>query len=314
MRGQRPAGAGIDVVAPDTVLLDVEHAGRPGFIAAGLLETDAGPVLVDPGPAATLPVLRDRLAVRGHALRDVHAIVLTHIHLDHAGAAGAIVAAAPRATVYVHEFGAPHLVDPSRLLRSAARIFGDGLERMWGTPLPVPEPRVRDLRGGETLSFGRRRLRVAYTPGHAWHHVCLLDDATGTAFVGDTLGERPRGSTFVVPSAPPPDIDLVAWADSRDAVRAWRPARLVLTHFGCVDAVEPHIAAFERELECWIAEVRTAAAAAGDDAVRAARFEAAVLARIRAAAGPGFVDWYRLAGIADSWYGLARAAGLGAKD
>jgi glyoxylase-like metal-dependent hydrolase (beta-lactamase superfamily II) len=302
-----PARPGpVECIATDTCLLDVELAGRPGFIAAGLLETDAGPVLVDPGPAATLPVLRDRLAVRGHALRDVHAILLTHIHLDHAGAAGTIVAEAPGATVYVHEFGAPHVVDPSRLLRSAARIFGDALERMWGTPLPVPERRVRDLRGGEALSFGRRRLRVAYTPGHAWHHVSYFEDATGIAFVGDTLGERPRGSPYVVPSAPPPDIDLACWARSRDTLRAWRPGAVFLTHFGVVDTVEDHVRRLEDELERWNRRVRASLAEPGDDVAKARRFEAEALDRAGRLAGPGHIDWYRLAGIADSWHGLAR--------
>ena len=194
-------------------VIDVEHLGRPHVI--GCWEVDGA--LVDPGPESSLETLL--AALDGE---QPGAVVLTHIHLDHAAATGAIVRRWPETPVYVHERGAPHLIDPSRLLASAERLYGDAMERLWGEIVPVPEENVRALAGGETV-LG---MRVAYTPGHASHHVCYLHEETGTAFVGDVAAVLIPATNLVVPPTPPPDIDVETWLESIDLVEGWAPERL----------------------------------------------------------------------------------------
>ncbi len=201
-------------------LIDVMHLGRDRVI--GAYELDG--VVVDPGPASSVAAL-DGVEPR--------ALLLTHIHLDHAGAAGVLARRHPALRVYVHERGAPHLVDPSRLLASAERLYGDRMEVLWGEVAPVPAENVVPLAGGETVEG----FRVEYTPGHASHHVAYLHEASGVAFVGDVAGVRVPPSELTVAPTPPPDIDVEAWLASVDAVEAWAPARLGLTHFGYVDDV-----------------------------------------------------------------------------
>jgi glyoxylase-like metal-dependent hydrolase (beta-lactamase superfamily II) len=204
-------------------LIDVMHLGDDRVI--GAYELDG--VIVDPGPATCLDALLDGLDGEPRAL------LLTHIHLDHAGATGVLVRRFPRLRVYVHEVGAPHLVDPARLLASARRLYGADMERLWGEVAPVPAESIVTLGGGEAIEG----FEVAYTPGHADHHVAYLHANSGDAYVGDVAGVRiPPGELTVMPT-PPPDIDLEAWQRSLDAVGAWRPSRLCLTHFGRVDAV-----------------------------------------------------------------------------
>lgn len=163
------------------------------------------------------------------------AVLLTHIHLDHAAATGAMVRRWPELEVYVHERGAPHLIDPSKLLASAERLYGDKLNYLWGEIVPVPEGNVRVLSGGETVEG----MRVAYTPGHASHHVCYFHEESGTAFVGDVAACRIPPSNLIVPPTPPPDIDIEVWEKSLDAVAGWSPRRLALTHFGAVEEDVP---------------------------------------------------------------------------
>jgi glyoxylase-like metal-dependent hydrolase (beta-lactamase superfamily II) len=200
-------------------VIDLMHLGNDRVIAAHELE---GGLIVDPGPASCVDALLAGLEVEPRAL------LLTHIHLDHAGASGVLARRFPRLRVYVHEVGAPHLVDPSKLLRSAERLYGDDMERLWGEVAPVPEDRIAAVRGGERIAA----LDVAYTPGHASHHVAYFDRVSGDAYVGDVAGVRiPPGGPTIAPT-PPPDIDLEAWGRSLDAVAGWRPDRLRLTHFG----------------------------------------------------------------------------------
>lgn len=202
------------------------HLGRPHVI--GCWEVDG--VLVDPGPESSLETLLE--AIGGERPR---ALLLTHIHLDHAAATGAMVRRWPDLEVYVHERGAPHLIDPSKLLASAERLYGDKLNYLWGEILPVPEANVRVLSGGETV----HGMRVAYTPGHASHHVCYFHEESGTAFCGDVAACRIPPSNLIVPPTPPPDIDVETWEESLATVAAWNPARLALTHFGSVDEDVP---------------------------------------------------------------------------
>jgi glyoxylase-like metal-dependent hydrolase (beta-lactamase superfamily II) len=178
---------------------------------------------VDPGPASSVETLLEQVEPR--------ALLLTHIHLDHAGATGVLVRRFPELRVYVHGRGAPHLIDPARLLKSAGQLYGDMMDELWGEVAPVPEENVTVLQGGETVEG----CRVAYAPGHASHHVVYLHEATGDAFVGDVAGVRVPPSDYTLAPTPPPDIDLEKWQASLDALEEWRPERLCLTHFGEAD-------------------------------------------------------------------------------
>jgi glyoxylase-like metal-dependent hydrolase (beta-lactamase superfamily II) len=204
------------------------HLGRDRVICAYEVEG----AIVDPGPSSCIETLIDAL---GPVIP--RALMLTHIHLDHAGAAGALARRYPDLLVYVHESGAPHLADPSRLVRSAERLYGEDMERLWGEVAPVPEERIRPLRGGEEVEG----FKVAYTPGHASHHVCYLHVYTGAAYVGDVAGVRIPPQQHTWAPTPPPDIDLEAWLDSLQTVARWNPLALCMTHFGPVTDVEDQL-------------------------------------------------------------------------
>jgi glyoxylase-like metal-dependent hydrolase (beta-lactamase superfamily II) len=209
-------------------LIDVRHLGRERVI--GCWELDR--ILIDPGPSSSLETLIEALG--GEQPR---AVLLTHIHLDHAGASGTMARRWPELPIYVHERGARHLADPAKLLASAERLYGDQMERLWGEVAPVPEQNLRPLRGGEeVLGF-----RVAYTPGHASHHVSYFHPPSGRAFVGDTAAVRIPPCDFVLPPTPPPDIDLDLWEDSIDCILDWEPDSLGLTHFGEIADPERHL-------------------------------------------------------------------------
>ena len=245
--------------------LDVLHLGRANVICCHRV----GDVLIDPGPqsceATLLAALGDRVP---------QAILLTHIHLDHAGATGALVRRWPHLVVAVHERGARHLADPSKLIASATRLYGDDMERLWGSIVPVPEDRLLVLSGGEQLDgWGDDGgWRVAYTPGHAQHHVSYLREDDGTVYAGDVAGVR-IGDGPVMPPTPPPDVDLELWRTSIETIEAWAPQRLAITHFGTYDDPAAHLAqlreaidrlggwsrgldaaAFERHVRAWISE------------------------------------------------------------
>jgi glyoxylase-like metal-dependent hydrolase (beta-lactamase superfamily II) len=209
-------------------VIDVMHLGRPHVI--GCWEVDGA--LVDPGPQSSMETLLGALGDERP-----RALLLTHIHLDHAAATGALVRRWPELEVYVHERGAPHLIDPSKLLASAERLYGDRMDELWGEIVPVPEANVKALAGGEDV-LG---MRVAYTPGHASHHVCYFHEDSGTAFVGDVAAVRIPPADLIVPPTPPPDIDIETWLDSIAMVESWRPERLALTHFGAVEGPIEHL-------------------------------------------------------------------------
>jgi len=224
-------------------LIDVRHLGRERVICCSQV---AG-VLIDPGPSSCLPTLLEALGDERP-----RALLLTHIHLDHAGATGSLVQRWPDVEVYVHERGAPHLIDPTRLLESARRLYGEDMDRLWGEFLPVPEASLRVLRGEETIV--EDEFEVAYTPGHASHHVSYLHE--GTAFVGDTGGVRITPHTVTVPPTPPPDIDVEAWLGSVQRIRAWSPERLVMTHFGAAEDAQAQLEAVDRRLDEFAARAR----------------------------------------------------------
>jgi glyoxylase-like metal-dependent hydrolase (beta-lactamase superfamily II) len=205
-------------------LIDVEHLGRDRVIGSWLVDG----VLIDPGPESSIETLLAKLGDERP-----HALLLTHIHFDHAGASGALVDRWPDLRVYVHEKGARHMADPERLVASARQIWGDDFDRLWGRVVPVPEDNLEVLRGGESIEG----FDVEYTPGHAKHHVSYFHRDTGHAYVGDMAGVRIPPTGVVRAPTPPPDIDVEAWLDSVDRIEAREPSAIVITHFGRIDDV-----------------------------------------------------------------------------
>lgn len=225
---------------PDPQLIDLRHLGHERVIAAYLLETSEGPALFDCGPATTVKTLRDELAKRGLAIGDLRHLLLSHIHFDHAGAAGVLVRENPRLTVHVSAVGAPHLIDPSRLERSARRLYLDAFETLWGELVPIPEENVRIV-GERVLDFD-----CFPSPGHATHHVCYLRD--GLLLAGDAAGVRIDPTPRVIPPTPPPDIDVEAWDITLDEIERRQPNQLALIHFGLFDDVARHLAELRERL------------------------------------------------------------------
>jgi glyoxylase-like metal-dependent hydrolase (beta-lactamase superfamily II) len=270
--------------------LDLYYLGTPRVIGAYLLDTDDGPALFDCGPTSSLPGLRERITEHGLSLADVPHLLLSHIHLDHAGAAGVLVREHPRLQVYVSEIGAPHLVDPSRLERSARRLYGDAFDTLWGELAPVPEANVHVV-GDRVLG-----LDCFPTPGHASHHVCYLGP-DGTLYAGDAAGVRIQPAHHILPVSPPPDVDVVAWHRTIDAIEARRPERLALIHFGVVEDSTDHLERLRRQLDLWATRVRDGASE--DEFVATARAELA-------ADEDDPEPWERAAPLWQSYAGLRR--------
>ena len=230
-----PPASGASNLARVPRLVDCIHLGRDRVI--GAWEVAPG-VVADPGPASTVETLLAGLEAQPRAL------LLTHIHLDHAGAAGVLARRFPELQVYVHEAGAPHLIEPSRLLRSAGRLYGDQMERLWGEVAPVPEDRVAALSGGETVEG----CQVHHAPGHAGSHVVYLEPGSGAAFTGDVAGVRVPPSELIMAPTPPPEIDIEAWLTSIQLLRDLGPSRLCMTHFGASDDPPAQLDALEAYL------------------------------------------------------------------
>ena len=220
------------------------HTGYPSTVGCYLVETGDGPALFDCGPAACIPALKAGLAERGLELRDVRHLLLSHIHLDHAGAAGSLVREHPSLQVHVSAVGAPHLSDPSRLEASARRLYGEAFDRLWGELVPVPAENVH-LVGEDVLG-----LRCFPSPGHASHHVSMLHE-DGTLFAGDSCGVRIAPARFVHAPTPPPDIDLEAWDRTITETERRQPVRLALTHFGVFEDVQEHLGRLRGTLHRW---------------------------------------------------------------
>ncbi len=287
--------------------LDLLWTSRNRCIASALLHFSNVRILIDPGPASTLPALRAALASRLLSVHDIEAVLLTHIHLDHAGAAGSLVRENPNLRVFVHSRGAPHLRDPSKLLASALRLYGDDLDRLFGASLPVPNSNLELLEGGQSLRFGDLSLDVLYTPGHASHHVTYFLPDQRIAFVGDTAGICMEGDPFVLPATPPPDIDIPLWDASLDAISALQPNSLFLTHFGFSHDPLRHIDTYRERLHTWsrfaddILKLGLDEPASRDLFLRNAREEAAPFLT------PEQLAHYAFNGALDlSWLGLAR--------
>ena len=234
------------MAAPEPI--DLLHLGRERVIASYLVDTTDGPALVDCGPTTTIDALEAGLAARGLALADVRHLLLTHIHLDHAGAAGVLVRRNPALQVHVSPIGAPHIVEPERLERSARRLYGDTFDSLWGELAPVPEANVHPLEGAVL------GLESFASPGHASHHVCYLAP-DGTLYAGDACGVRVLPGRSVMPPTPPPDVDVAAWQTTFDEIARRKPERLALIHFGVADDVTRHLEELELRLLDWAESV-----------------------------------------------------------
>jgi glyoxylase-like metal-dependent hydrolase (beta-lactamase superfamily II) len=230
-------------------LLDTNHMGFTGTVGVYVLPGDDGFALVEAGPGSTLETIKRTIASLGLELSDLEAILVTHIHLDHAGAAGQLVQETG-ATLYVHERGAPHLIEPSKLLASAERIYGDLMKPLWGMVLPAPKEKVAALAGGERLNILGHTFDVLYTPGHASHHVAFLLNGE-TLFTGDSAAIHFEGSSVVRPALPPPEVDLETWRDSIEKMLAAKPKRLLLTHYGAVQDAEAHLRQVVKRNQEW---------------------------------------------------------------
>jgi glyoxylase-like metal-dependent hydrolase (beta-lactamase superfamily II) len=296
------------VLASGLDYVDLEFLRRPQLIATAVLHGPAGVALVDPGPTTTLRTLEAALVRKGIRFKDVRQILLTHIHLDHAGATGTILTGHPQIEVLVHARGAPHMIDPGKLLASAGRLYGQDMDRLWGDVEPVRADRIRELSGGETIAVLGREIRVAYTPGHASHHVSFLDVASRVAFVGDTAGIRRGSGRYVLPPTPPPDIDLEAWRESAQKILAWDPDTLFLTHFGPYHGARQQFEALFEHLAEWSRIVRRLLADGSlTDDDRQRMFGEEAFQDLRRRVGDAEADDYvRAGGLTYSWQGLAR--------
>ena len=287
-------------------LIDLRFLGHANRIAAGVIRTPAGALVVDPGPASCLPALLGGLAEIGLTPRDLHGLLLTHIHLDHGGAAGTLAREYPHVKVYVHARGAPHLSDPARLLASTARLYGDQMDRLWGEFAAVPAANLVVPADGDVLDLGGALFDVAYTPGHASHHACFRDRRSGVVYAGDTGGIRVGPSPYVLPPTPPPDIDVRAWQASIARLRTWEPAGVFVAHFGLHRDAGAHFDALSRELDAW--DELAGMIMAGEPAeARMPRFVASVCERVRQRVSAQEVQAYRASiSLEDCWNGLER--------
>jgi glyoxylase-like metal-dependent hydrolase (beta-lactamase superfamily II) len=287
-------------------IIDLRFQGRERVIATAVLRGPDGFALVDPGPSSCLPALEEGLARLGGTLHDIRLVLLTHIHLDHAGATGSLLARTPHIQVGVHERGAPHMIDPAKLLASATRLYGDRMDTLWGAFEPVPAAQVQVFKGGERLDVGGRPIRVAYTPGHAVHHVSYLDETDGTAYVGDTCGIRVVGD-YTIAATPPPDIDLEIWDLSLTTIDDWQPTSLMVTHFGTVKGARAHVARYRTVLSRTGDLVRQSLAQGASDEERAAGFVSLMRAEARGWLSEREAVTLELAAPFEQiWAGLAR--------
>ena len=286
---------------------DLRFLDTPRIIATVVLHGPGGVALIDPGPSSTLPTLREELGRAGVAMADVRSILLTHIHFDHAGATGTLVRENPEIRVHVHEKGAPHLINPEKLVASATRLWGADMDRLWGEFRPVPADAIVVLQGSERLSAGGRQLDVAYTPGHASHHVSYYCAESGIAFVGDTAGVCLHAGGVIMPPTPPPDIDIEAWRDSLARIERWHASTLFITHFGPHAPVGAHLTDMADQLEVTNGLVKTSLAREGADEDREAWFADEMRRELRRRMSENHAEAYEVAGRFDlSWRGLAR--------
>jgi glyoxylase-like metal-dependent hydrolase (beta-lactamase superfamily II) len=288
-------------------LIDLNWTNRPHAIASLLIDSSGVRGLIDPGPESTLDTLRAALHSRSLDVQSLDFLILTHIHLDHAGATGALVHENPRLRVYVHQFGATHMVDPSRLLTSAGRLYGGNLIPLYGECAPVPEAALLPLDGGEKIQIGDVELDVFYTPGHASHHLSFWHAPSRTAFVGDTAGIRVQGDSFLLPATPPPDVDMELWNQSLDTIASWQPKRLFLSHFGFIENPAAHIQLYRDRLRDWTALTHRLLEENETPEAAEQKFVESVSSEVRSTLPPETAELYIFnGGLGLSWRGLVR--------
>mgnify|MGYP003653892825 CR=1 FL=1 len=284
----------------DHICIDLEHLDLPGAICCYLVDGPE-PTIIDPGPTTTLDHLVDRLAEHGVEAGDLRHVLLTHIHLDHAGSTGYLLDRFPGARVYVHEDGASHMVDPERLVASTRRTFGDNHDRLWGDVKPVDADRMSVWRAGETLRHAG--LRPISTPGHISHHLAYLDESDGTLFSGDSMGIVLAGGPQH-PATPPPAVNLPDWARTLEEIGTIGPSRFGATHFGLHDDVEPRRVQMAERLDALEARVRIALKTGDTD--DAQRFDREVRTELAPFMGEGEVNrYFDMFPAATDWAGVA---------
>ena len=281
--GSAPAGLA-EQIDDGLWMIDLQFQGVPGVIAAWLLRGGGRTALIETGPSSTLPALRAGLAAAGTSLAELDDVIVTHIHLDHAGAASHVAQEAPQATIHVHPAGAPHLIDPARLWASASRIYGDQMETLWGDAGPVAANRVHAVADGERLAVAGRELTVLFTPGHAGHHIALHDPGRDAIFTGDAAGVRVPGSDYVCPPVPPPELDIPLWDQTISRLRDLGARRLFLTHFGASEDPD-HLTELTAHLDDFRDLARDVLGRGGDQADLTAALHDHVAAAISERAG-----------------------------
>jgi glyoxylase-like metal-dependent hydrolase (beta-lactamase superfamily II) len=295
-------------IATDISYIDLNFCDTPKSIATGVYAGNAGAVLIDPGPGSCIDTLRASLGEQGIGVGDIESILITHIHLDHAGATGLLVRDNPRIRVFVHEKGAPHVVDPSKLINSANQLWGvEGVARLWGQVIPVPESNLQVLGERAQITAGGRAFDVRYTPGHASHHVSYFDDRSGLVWAGDTAGLRFTSKVFTLPPTPPPDIDLEAWRDSLAKIRAWNPETVFITHFGPYAGAAAHLDHIETSLRDVADMARRAIQTDASDEAKYEQFKDDVFAYVRSAVDEQEMRPLEFVGPLEfNWRGLVR--------
>ena len=278
--------ARIERIADDLVVIDVHYNQTPQVIGSYLLLGER-PALIETGPTSTLETLLAGVREAGVDPRDLRAVAVTHIHLDHAGGAGTLAQRFPELDVYVHPVGAPHLIDPARLVASAGRLYGDALHRLFGDVAPVPEQQVKVLNDGDRVLLGSRRLVALDTPGHASHHHAFWDPSSADLFTGDVAGVALSGSRYVRAPTPPPQLDIPAWERSVAKLRALHPQRLLLTHYGPHAWVTDLLAQLEERLHKNLRIVREGLAAGESEDAITRRVRTETLREIELRDGPG---------------------------
>jgi glyoxylase-like metal-dependent hydrolase (beta-lactamase superfamily II) len=294
------------VLAPGLAWVDLKFRGTPNVIATAVATDAGGLALIDPGPTSCLSALELGLNGLGIRLGEVRHILLTHVHLDHAGVTGTLVRRYPDLKVFVHERGTPHLIDPARLIRSATRVWGDQMRTLWGEVVPVPASNIVTISTPQRIDAGGRAFDVTYTPGHASHHVSFLDRSSGVAFVGDVAGIRSSG-TYVRPPTPPPDIDVDLWIESAAKVEKWNPETMFLTHFGPSNNVRVHLQSFVENLRAAADWVRKSLLEPGTDEEKARDYAEFIDRELRRHLRDAEILPHRVgAPFEVSWLGLAR--------